>query len=187
MGKYDVIDKRYFGNAQRFAELITVGVFRNQKQVKGDELAPLPKKYPSLGIISGEYERDVLCFCEKHQLKYGLEVEKYNDYGMPRRIFVYDACEYERESGERKKEHFQKHELKTFEERKSGMLRGDRGYSIIDIVLYLGMGHYKGNRNLRQGFHEIPAEILPYVNNKIQDYGFILMEADYVNPLLFQS
>ena len=49
------------------------------------------------------------------------------------------------------------------------------------------MGHYKGNRNLRQGFHEIPAEILPYVNNKIQDYGFILMEADYVNPLLFQS
>ena len=60
MGKYDVIDKRYFGNAQRFAELITVGVFRNQKQVKGDELAPLPKKYPSLGIISGEYERDVL-------------------------------------------------------------------------------------------------------------------------------
>ena len=187
MGRYDVLDKKYFGNEQRFSELITVGVFHNRRRIRGDELVALPRKYPSLANTAGEYERDALCLCENHQLKYGLEIEEYNDYGMAGRIFIYDACEYARESGERTKEHLRKDELKTFEERKSGMLQEDRNYPVIDIVLYLGMGHYKGCRSLREGFREIPADLLPYVGSRIQDYGFVLLEADSINPELFKS
>ena len=100
---------------------------------------------------------------------------------MARRIFVYDACEYEKSFAERKKSHVAQGELKTFEAKKSGMLTSDAEQPIIDIVLYLGMGHYKGQRNLREGFCRIPQEILPYISDKIQNYGFVLIEADYVN------
>ena len=54
-----------------------------------------------------------------------MEVENYNDYGMPRRALVYDAAEYEKEVSERKETLLKERKLGTFEERKSGK-RKDR-------------------------------------------------------------
>lgn len=187
MGKYDMIDRRYFRDAERFADLISVGVFRNRKRVSPKSLQNLERKYPSLRNCSGEYERDELYLDAQYNLKYGLEVEKYNDYGMARRILVYDACEYEKEAVERSRYYEGQKGYDNFEEKKSGMKASDRSYAIIDVVLYTGMGRYKGQRSLRDGYQKIPDDIVPFVYDKLQDYRFVLMEADFVNPQDFQT
>ena len=72
-----------------------------------------------------------------------MEVENYNDYGMPRRALVYDAAEYEKEVSERKETLLKERKLGTFEERKSGKRKIDKEYA-------------------------------PYLQGRINNYGFAL-------------
>lgn len=187
MGKYDVLDKKYFAKPENMAELITVSVFRRKINVMAEELKALPVKYPSLRTKGGEFERDALYLCEKHHVKYGLEIEAYADYGMPRRIHSYDACEYEAEALKRKEGHEKGRNLKTFEEKKSGMKEGERTIPIVNIVLFLGTGRYSGCRSMREGFYMLPDEIKPYLQEKLNDYGFVLVEADYIDYEMFHG
>lgn len=187
MGKYDVLDKKYFGSKERLAELISVTLFKSRVELKAEDLLAISCEYPSFVSVSGELARDGLWLCELHKVKYGLEVENYNDYGMPRRALVYDAAEYEKEVSERKETLLKERKLGTFEERKSGKRKIDKEYPIINIVLYLGMGRYQGPHELRDCFYEIPKEYAPYLQGKINSYGFVLLEADYIKTELFQS
>ena len=187
MGKYDVYDKKYFAKPQIMAELITVSVFRKKINVKGEELQGLPVIYPSPRSRGAEFERDVLYLCKRHCVKYGLEIESYVDFSMARRIQSYDTCEYEAEAKRRNKKYEEEKSLKTFEERKSGMKKGDKNIPIVNIVLYLGAGRYSGNRSMRESFYSLPDELKPYLQEKINDYGFVLVEADYIDPEMFQG
>lgn len=168
------------------AELISNGVYHGKVIVRAGDLRRLKQSYPTLAGSAGELERDGICLCESHGIKYGLEIENYSDYGMPRRVLVYDACEYEREAGLLRARHETMKDLKDFEERKSGMTSEEGYCPVITMVLYLGQGHFKGKCTLRECL-EIPDKIKPYAYDKIQNYSFPLMEADYVNPMDYRT
>lgn len=187
MGKYDLLDREYFGDPERFAELIEVGVLKKRGKINAAKLKNLDGKYPSFRNKSGEYERDELKLYEDHKVKYGIELENHMDYGMSRRIFVYDAAEYEKDSYDRAKAHKQHGDLKNFEEIKSGKHNGEKEYPIVNLVLYLGMGRYKGSRSLRDEFYEMHEDIKPYLHGKVQNYSYSIMEADFVNPKDFTT
>lgn len=88
MGKYDRLDKEYFAEPERLAELISVGVYHGRIRIMPEHLVPLVRSYPSLENVSGQMERDEFYFCKSHGMKYGLEIENYYDYSMPKRIIL---------------------------------------------------------------------------------------------------
>lgn len=185
MGKYDALDKAYFGTPERLAELISQGIHHGKLQILSEDLDILPRKYPSLRTDGGEYERDGICFCRKYDVKYGIEIELYADQSMPRRILTYDACEYEKEAKEIKMKHKKAKELDGFEELKSGMKAEDEHYAIVNCVLYLGRGRYRGGRDMREYING--ERLHPLIAEKVQNYSFIVIEADYVNPEEYQT
>ena len=186
MGKYDIFDKKYFKSMDRMADLISVGIFHGKLSVSADDLILIDGSYPSLSG-KGELSRDAICFCPNHRIKYGLEIESHSDYRMPRRVMIYDACEYEKEADELYKNHLANSDFKTFEEIKSKMKKDEKLYGVLTFVLYLSVGHYKGNVSLKNCMHKIPENIIPFVYDKIPNYGFVLIEADYVNPDMFKT
>ena len=105
MGKYDVIDKEFFREPAHAAEIISNTVYKGRLKVLPQDLEPLRECSRVRGKREVELMRDALFLCQKHAVKYGIEVENYADYGMPRRILEYDAGEYKKEADDIWKEH----------------------------------------------------------------------------------
>ncbi|MBR1852426.1 MAG: hypothetical protein IJ794_04525 [Lachnospiraceae bacterium] len=186
MGKYDNVDREYFTDPERAAELFSAGVYHWRLHIGREELKTIERTYPSLNSLSDRLERDAIFLCEKQHVKYGLEIETHADYGIPRRFLTYDACEYEREAEEIQNEHMQQRDLQKFDEIKSGMKPSDSYYPVINLLLYLGKGHFRGSETLRELF-AVPQKIKPFVFEKIQNYSYALMEAEYVDPEEFRT
>ena len=187
MGRYDVLDKRYFSDPERFAELIEVGILKRREKINPEKLVKLDGIYESLRSVTGEYERDGLKLYEDHRVKYGVEIEKNSDLRMTSRISIYDMCEYEKSAADRKAVHKKKKDYRDFSELKSGKVSDEKEYPIVNVVLYVGMGRYKGSRSMADEFYELPSRVKPFLQSKIQNYSFTLMEADYVNPMDFET
>ncbi|MBR1702902.1 MAG: hypothetical protein IJ716_13295, partial [Lachnospiraceae bacterium] len=186
MGKYDNVDREYFTDLERAAELFSAGVYHWRLKMGGRDLQAIERTYPSLHSLSGTLERDAIFLCEKQRVKYGLEIETHADYAMPRRFLTYDACEYEREAERMRSEHEQSGDLVTFDEIKSGMKQSDSYCPVINLLLYLGKGHFRGKDVLRDLF-SIPQRVKPFVFEKIQNYSYALLEAEYVDPDEFHT
>lgn len=86
MGKYDIIDKEFVREPEHAAEIISNVVYKGRLHVLPQDLEGLHEKCKSNRNREAELERDALFLCPKHAVKYGIEVENYADYGMPRRI-----------------------------------------------------------------------------------------------------
>ena len=186
MGKYDNVDREYFTDPERAAELFSAGVHHWRLRMSGEDLSAIERTYPSLNSLSGRLERDAIFLCEKQHVKYGMEIETHADYGMPRRFLTYDACEYEREAEQIRNGHVRKGDLQKFDEIKSGMSGSDSYYPVINLLLYLGKGHFRGKEALRELF-AIPKLIKPFIFEKIQNYSYALLEAEYVDPEEFRT
>lgn len=183
MGKYDFVDKRYFLKPERLAELLSVGLYHRRFGVEARDLKELSGDYQSLGGAFGILQRDGLFLNEKHGLKYGIELENYSDFSMPRRILTYDACEYEKQAKEIARTH---EKYDSFEEKKSRMKEGDSYTPIVNVVVYLGSSHWRGGTALRDIFN-LSEGVLPHNYDKIQNYTFALIEAEYVNPSDYET
>lgn len=186
MGKYDNVDKDYFLEPERIAELFAVGVHHGHASIRAEDLELDEKTYPSLVSPSGQLDRDGAYLCKRHGVKYALEIENFCDYGMPRRIMVYDASDYEHQTKALETKHKKNKDFRNFAERKSKITEKDRYYPVINLVLYLGGGHWPGKRHLRELF-QLPEQYKAIIHDKIQNYTFSLLEADYVDPNLFHT
>jgi len=186
MGKYDNLDRHYFTDRERAAELFSVGIFHRRVNIEAEDIKPIERTYPSLVSASGRVERDAIFVCEAQRIKYGLEIETSSDQAMPRRFLTYDACEYEKEAGEIRCEHEENRDFKTFEEMKSGMKASDHYHPVINLLLYLGQGHFRGHDALR-GMFAVPEDIKPFVFEKIQNYTYALLEAEHIDPEEFRT
>lgn len=182
MGKYDSIDKEFVREPSHAAEIISNAVYKGRLGVLPQELEVIREKCKASGKHEVELERDALFLCKKHAVKYGIEVENYADYGMPRRILGYDAGEYEKEADEIWKEHKKKGDLKDFVERKSRMKETEGYYGIVNVVVYLGAGHYKGRRSLKECLKNPPDKIRPLIYEQIEDYQFKVFEVEREKP-----
>lgn len=185
MGKYDSVDRIYFANRERFAELISIGVYHKRFWIRGDELQKDEVVYPS-AKGSATSERDILLCMGDARVKYGVEIENYADYSMPRRFLSYETSDYEKQSQELEYHHKMKKDLKGFVERKSKMKAEDYLIPVINMLLYLGTGHWQGHSTMRE-MMKVPEKYRPMIQDKIINYSFPIMEADYVNPLDFKT
>lgn len=178
MGKVDVCDKAYFSDKRRFADLVNVHIYQKGKTVFPKDLLLMKGKYPSISSASGEKERDILMEHKGFFIYYGLELEECIDYSMPERMLFYDAGEYERQIREIVKRHKEKNEYCSYQEKKSRMKADDRLNRVVNLVLYLGEGHWDGPKKMSELFRkrgESPSD-------GGEEYGLCIIESDYVNP-----
>lgn len=180
MGKIDVLDRQFFAEPKRFAELINMELYQGRKVLVPERLTRLTRSYPSLSSSAGEKDRDILMHDTEQNLCYGLEIETESDYSMPERVMVYDACEYEYQIKEINREHKQQKMYQNYREKKSRMKKEDSLIPAVTMVLYLGEGHWCGRRSMQELFG-IPEQRDRTYNPVLQNYGFPLMEADYID------
>lgn len=181
MGRKDAVDKPYFSDRGRFAEIINAVVYHGECVVYPENLVLQKRKYPSLGSSCGETERDVLMEDISRRICYGMEIETEADYGMPERVMVYDACEYEYQMREIDKMHQDKGDYADYHERKSRMKKSDYLLPMVTVVLYLGEGRWEGRQRLSQ-MCRLSAESGNLSEKSFRDYDFPLAEADYMDP-----
>ena len=111
MGTKDIVDRSYFSDSRRFAELMNVALYQGEDILKPENLMLQRRKYPALSSACGEMERDILIRDTKQNICYGMEIETESDYSMPERVMTYDACEYEYQIKEIDKGHRAKKDL----------------------------------------------------------------------------
>lgn len=181
MGKIDIMDRQFFSDITRFAELINIEFYHGEEVLIPEELELLTRNYPSLISVSGEKSRDILMRDRRQNICYGLEIETESDYSMPERVMIYDACEYEYQIRENDKLHRDKRDYKNYREKKSRMKKREFLMPAITIVLYLGEGHWEGRHKLSHMFG-MSEERKVISSIKIQDYNFPLLEADFIHP-----
>lgn len=179
MGKKDSIGKIFFADRGRFAELLNIALYQGENIIRPENLRPVHRDYLS-PLGKGEKSRDIFMEDVVQKVLYGLELEAESDYGMPERIFSYDACEWEQQIWKINKAHEANQEKWDYKTRKSRMAKEDILYPVITVVLYLGSGHWQGRSSLSEMFR-VPKIIQSKLKNKIPDYGFTLIEADFVN------
>ncbi|MBD5443965.1 MAG: hypothetical protein HDR29_00245 [Lachnospiraceae bacterium] len=180
MGKKDIVDRPFFSDCERFAELINCSIYGGEKILSSKDLILLQRKYPSLSGVSGENERDILMKDRKHNICYGIEIETESDYSMPERVMVYDICEYEYQIKVLHKEHIDRKDYKNYKEKKSRMKESDILLPTVTVVLYLGEGRWEGRLKLSQMFG-MSEHIKNLIGTRLHDYDFPIIEADYVN------
>lgn len=179
MGTKDIVDRPYFSDGQRFAELMNMVLYQGEELLLPENLVLQRRKYPSLSSLCGEIERDILIRDVRQNICYGMEIETESDYSMPQRVITYDACEYEYQMKEIDREHREKRDYQSYRERKSRMKESDILLPTVTVVLYLGEGHWQGRRRLSQMFG-MPEEQRKILGMKLHDYDFPVIEADYV-------
>ena len=180
MGKIDILDRRFFAGSDRFAELINMEIYHGEKVLAPGKLELLNRSYPSLMSASGEKERDILMYDFGQDICYGLEIETESDYSMPERIMVYDASEYECQIREIDREHRKSKAYESYREKKSRMKETDSLKPVITMVLYVGEGRWRGRKKLGELFR-ISQKAARHSGALFNDYGFPLMEADYID------
>jgi hypothetical protein len=180
MGKLDIIDKKYFEDAERLAELFNINLYSGNRVVQPGELAIEGRRYPSMAGSSGEKSRDIMALHRGKGLCYGLEVETESDYSMPERVLVYDVCEYERQISELDRAHRDKG-YKDYREKKSRIKKNESLNHVLTTVLYLGEGIWEGRRILSE-MTDVDATVKTLLGKQIQDYKVRIIEADKVIP-----
>lgn len=180
MGRIDILDKQFFAEPERFAELINTELYQGREVLLPERLQQLKRSYPSLLSASGEKERDILMHDTGQNICYGLEIETESDYSMPERVMVYDACEYEYQIRKKCTDHRKRKDYKGYRDKKSRMRISDFLIPAITMVLYLGEGHWCGRMRLEELFGTA-KEDRSLSDSMFQDYRFPLIEADAVN------
>ncbi len=186
MGRKDIVDRLYFSDCRRFAELMNAALYHGEEVLLPGNLSLVRRKYPSLSSACGEQERDVLMKDVGQNLCYGIEIETESDYGMPERVLTYDACDYEYQMREIDKRHRERKDYQSYRERKSRMKEGDVLLPTVTMVLYLGEGHWQGRRRLTQMFR-LSAKSRNLLGANLHDYDFPLLEADYMDPGYYRT
>lgn len=186
MGRKDTAGRDFFSDPERFAEFLNIHLYHGEQAVLAENLICRRRDYPALAGIYGEKNRDILMADIRHGINYGMELETESDYSMPERIMVYDACEYEGQIRKLYKRHREMKDFADYCEKKSRMKAADFLYPTVTIVLYLGEGHWKGRTQLLEMFR-ISGQDRKLLDNRLHNYDFLLVEADFVNPEDYQT
>lgn len=181
MGKRDITGKEFFSDRERFAELVNLHLYRGERVLLPEDLVLVKREYPSLAAVYGQKNRDILMKDTKQKIYYGVELETESDYSMPERIMVYDACEYEQQIREIYRRHREAEDFENYTEKKSRIKKNEFLLPVVTLVLYLGEGHWEGRYRLTDLFHMAGHEE-ECLGNTIQDYEFLLLEADFLRP-----
>ncbi len=168
MGRFDILDKRFFEDRERFAELLNREIYHGREVLVPEYLEPLKRKYPSLTSASGEMGRDVFMRDIRQDVCYGLEIESGSDRSMPERVMTYDAGEYEYQIREIHKGHMGRKGYQDYRDKKSRMKEDDLLMPTVTMILYLGEGHWEGRIRLKEMFR-IPEAVEEQLGGLLRD------------------
>lgn len=168
MGKKDIGLKAYLQNTVRYADLWNGAVFQGKQIIKAEELqevSPVHSKADQDAVL--ERTGDLVMkqsFGGQKFVILALENQEEIDYGMPIRVMLQDALEYDRqikaikrENERAYKEYVEKNnsELQDVFYKDSGeylykVRKGDYLCPVMTLVVYWGEGEWKGAKSLHE-------------------------------------
>lgn len=175
MGKEDILLKSYLSDSRRYADLWNGGVFQGRQVVKAEELEEVSPVLPmaSKDIVL-ERIRDLVMkqsFAGQRYAVFVAENQKNIDYGIPARIMLKEALEYNRqlkavmkENERADKEYREGKGSKVYRdagERMYKVKRTDRLHPVATLVVYWGEEEWKGAKSLHDmmDFGDIQGEL----------------------------
>jgi len=159
--KYRTVWRNYFGDPERYADVIN-GICANGKQkICADDLEECDTQYAPVkvdenGNKAGEYiwaetmQRDVIRKVVKgSQLAiFGTESQEWLDYEIVLRVMKYDIAEYEKQAAEIRKKVKQEKGKNKPAEYMYGFRKEDKLNPVVTFVLYGGMEPWDGPYSL---------------------------------------
>lgn len=152
MGRKDIVDRPYFSDRERFAELVNAALYHGDKILRSGDLVPQCRKYPALSNAYSEMERDIWMIDRRQNICYGIEIETESDYRMPQRVMTYDACEYEYQIREIDRGHRERESYQNYRDSGSLFERGTLGgreETIPDVSNSNGIRKATGRQSAR--------------------------------------
>lgn len=173
MGKKDGIMTEYYGDRERYADLLNVCVFHGRQVISPEEVqekdsrtigfrgtphhrAPIQKYRDMIrGIVKG---MNVILVALEHQDQV--------HYAMPVRVMMDDAAGYDEQMREIQRKHHWSKDLKGAEFL-GRFSRKDKIRPIVTLVLYYGKEPWDGPRDLHEmmEMESIPEELQSLVNH----------------------
>ena len=167
MGSQDIGLKSYLEDTRRYADLWNGGVFGGRQMIHPDELEEITPVLPKADKrVVVERTRDLVMMQSRkgHRLAvFALENQTKVDYGMPVRIMLQEALEYDRQI--RKIMHENEKKDRAYQEGKGSKVyhddgeylykvrKEDRLYPIATLIVYWGEEIWKGARSLHEMIH----------------------------------
>lgn len=168
MGNKDIGLKSYFKDATRYADLWNGGVFQGRQIVRADELqeiTPVHSKSDESAVL--ERIGDLVMKQSYDGRRFAilaLENQEKIDYGMPARILLQEALEYDRQIKEIRRENernYREHYKIQNREDSSTVYRNDGEYlykfrkedrllPVVTLVVYWGEGKWEGAESLHE-------------------------------------
>lgn len=171
MGKKDIGLKSYLQNAVRYADLWNGAVFHGRQIVRAEnlqEITPVRSKSDQEAVL--ERTGDLVMkqnYDGQRFVIFALENQEETDYGMPVRIMLQEALEYDRQIKEIRRKN--KRLYQEMCERSGGgqqtafykdsgeylykVRREDYLYPVMTLVVYWGEREWRGPKNLHEMFH----------------------------------
>ncbi len=172
MGKKDVALHRYFQDEERFADLLNGYIFAGRQVIQGSDVLEKDTRISGMfgrirsGIPIQKY-RDLIrrIVLNTSFVLVGLEHQDQIHYGMPVRVMVQDAVNYEEQFRRIQKRNRRRTDLRAAEWM-GRFSRTDRLEPVITIVLYYGRERWDGPRDLlhMMELEEVPKELAQLVN-----------------------
>lgn len=177
MGRKDIGLKSYFRDTARYADLWNGGVFQGRQMVLAQELrevAPVYMKADQDVVL--ERAGDLVMMQSGKGGRYAvlaLENQEKVDYGMPVRIMIQEALEYDRQMKEIRRRNDRAYKQYREAEGKEGsdavyrddseylykFRKEDRLFPIATLVVYWGEERWQGAKNLHEmiDFGDVPG------------------------------
>lgn len=177
MGQKDISLVRYFEDRERYADLINGFVFQGNQVVSEDDVQEMDSR------VTGVFGKWNLRFLvQKYRdcvrrvifgmgfVVIGIENQDRVHHGMPARIMMEDAANYDKQMRQIRHYHRRKRDLRG-DEFLGGFSRQDKVHPVLTICIYYGREPYDGAKELFEmmEYKNLPGKLKDMLNNyKIQ-------------------
>lgn len=177
MGQKDISLVRYFEDRERYADLINGFVFQGNQVVSEDDVQEMDSR------VTGVFGKWNLRFLvQKYRdcvrrvifgmgfVVIGIENQDRVHHGMPARIMMEDAANYDKQMCQIRSYHRRKRDLRG-DEFLGGFSRQDKVHPVLTICIYYGREPYDGAKELFEmmEYKNLPGKLKDMLNNyKIQ-------------------
>lgn len=181
MGKQDSVQKVYWEDDTRFADLFNTIMGDGEELISASDLKEEGTNY-SGNVTEGkkqetyDFYRDVIKKATKNMTCFliGIENQSHVHYGMPVRVMVWDSMTYAKEMRQIQRKHRQDRDIQMPDEFLSGMRREERLKPVCTIVLYYGEKEWDGPLDLHDmlDLEGIPEKL----QGKFVNYPMMLID-----------
>lgn len=189
MGAKDEIVTPYFENPEVFCNFINGAVFQGRQALRPEHLEGLPREMIAQLPWSrnGKEERKTVirdtvkrAYLQTVYVIFICENQSEIHYGMPIRMLLYDAVQYEEQLREKQKENKKTGSLKTPAEYISGIHKGEKFLPVVSVVFYYGEEPWDGPLTLEEMI-DLPEEYKE-LKEFLPAYKIHLVEPGNIEP-----